>query len=226
MNVNAQTIQKFLGMSQLRPVNAAAAAPVAPTLTVTPRLSNAESRRRAERLIAEGDELFRGQNFHPALQKYKAAASAAPDMAEAFWREGHALVATKNFGLATTAFKRAVGLTEDLGRGGFQLDDLYGKATMSKSGHLESLAEYALSHSGSSDPYFLLGVFLTYDGQPARADKFFQRASDLAGIAGGHIAVFLSPVEETPRLSLPRLKPTVSSAASVPLMPIAAETEI
>src|SRR5205814_7224054 len=99
MNVNAQTIQKFLGMSQLRPVNAVLAAPaaLAPALTVAPRVSNAESRRRAERLIAEGDELFRGQNFHAALQKYKAAASAAPDVAEALWRQGHALVATKNF---------------------------------------------------------------------------------------------------------------------------------
>ena len=67
-------------------------------------------------MIAEGDELFRAQNFHSALQKYKLAASTAPDLAEAFWRKGHALVATHNYDLATTAFKRAIALTEDLGR--------------------------------------------------------------------------------------------------------------
>ena len=52
-----------------------------------------------------------------------------------------------------------------------------------------------MTHRNSSDPYFLLGLFLEYDDQPARAEKFFQKASDLAGISGGHIAVFLAPAE-------------------------------
>ena len=116
-------------------------------------------------------------------------------MPEALWRQGHALVATHNYELAATAFKRAVGLTEDLDRGGFRLSDIYGSANMTKNQHLESLAEYAMTRRNSSDPYFLLGLFLEYDDQPARAEKFFQKASDLAGISGGHIAVFLAPAE-------------------------------
>ena len=134
-------MQKFLGLKDIRP---AAVATSTASIAVTPptpaknlsdvlsRFSNVESRRKAERMIAEADELFRGQNFHSALQKYKLAASTAPDLAEAFWRQGHALVATHNYDLAATAFRRAIALTEDLSRGGFRLSDIYGGANMTK----------------------------------------------------------------------------------------------
>src|SRR5262249_11186304 len=168
-----------------------------------------------ERMINEGDELFRVQNFHSALQKYKLAGSTAPDLPEAFWRQGHALVATHNYDLATTAFKRAIALTEDLGRGGFRLNDLYASAMIAKNQHLESLAEWAMNRRNSPDPYFLLGLFLEYDGQPARAEKFFQKASDLAGISGGHIAVFLAPAEPAPT---PPRDPRSRPATTVPFV--------
>jgi hypothetical protein len=227
---NAAALQKFLGLKDIRPATAApvavAAARPAPAkdlLDVLSRFSNVDSRRKAERIMSEGDELFRGQNFHSALQKYKLAASTAPDLAEAFWRQGHALIATHNYDLAATAFKRAIALTDDLSRGGFRLNDIYGSANMTKGQHLESLAEWAMNRSASADPYFLLGIFLNYDGQAARADKFFQKASSLAGIGGGHIAVFLAPSEEAPR---PRIEGTARPAVSVPVTPISARTEL
>jgi len=198
--------------------------PIAKTLdNVLARFSNVESRRKAERIITEGDELFRAQNFHSALQKYKLAASTAPDLAEALWRQGHALIATHNYDLATTAFKRAIAHTEDLGRGGFRLNDLYAGAAMTKTQHLESLAEWAMGRSNSSDPYFLLALFLNYDGQAARAEKFFQKASDLAGISGGHIAVFLAPAEDAAKV---RTEGTARPAAPVPVVPISVATEL
>jgi tetratricopeptide (TPR) repeat protein len=210
-------VQKFLGLGQLRPVApvisrpAVGARPVAPIVdSIVSRFSNTDSRRRAEKLVTEADELFKAQNFHSALQKYKLAASTAPDMPEAFWRQGHALVATHNYELAATAFKRAIALTEDLGRAGFRLSDIYGSANMTKQQHLESLAEWATSKRNSSDPYFLIGLFLEYDGQPARAEKFFQKANDLAGISGGHIAVFLDP-------AAPSLLNSIEHAAAKPV---------
>jgi tetratricopeptide (TPR) repeat protein len=231
--VTALAVQKFLGLKDIRPLSfggapsALASAPVpAPLRTlgdVLGRVSNVESRRKAERMLNDGDELFRAQNFHSALQKYKLAGSTAPDLAEAFWRQGHALVATHNYDLATTAFKRAVALTEDLGRGGFRLSDLYGGAAITKNQHLESLAEWATNRRNSSDPYFLLGLFLEYDGQPARAEKFFQKASDIAGISGGHIAVFLAPGEAAP---IPRADHVSRPATTVPLIPVSTGTDI
>ena len=94
---------------------------------------------------------------------------------------------------------------------------------MTKAQHLESLAEWATTRSNSADPYFLLGLFLNYDGQTARADKFFQKASDLAGISGGHIAVFLAPAEEAAR---PRIEGTARPAAPTPIVAISAGTEL
>jgi hypothetical protein len=231
--VTAIALQKFLGLKDIRPLTlgtapaAVAAAPVPAPLRmlgdVLARVSNVESRRKAERMISEGDELFRAQNFHSALQKYKLAGSTAPDVPEAFWRQGHALVATHNYDLATTAFKRAIALTEDLGRGGFRLSDIYAGASMTKNAHLESLAEWAINRRNSSDPYFLLALFLQYDGQPTRAEKFFQKASDLAGISGGHIAVFLAPAEAAPA---PRADHVSRPATTVPLIPISTGTDI
>jgi hypothetical protein len=173
----------LLGLAEARATPIAGAKPIV-------RLANAEYRRKAEKYLAEGDALFHSQKYHSALQKYKLAANAAPDMAEAYWRQGHAMIATSNFDLASGAFKRAIALSDDTTRAGFQLKDLYGAGVISKDAHLDALAGHALERSGSSDPYFLLGVFLTYDGQRDRAEKFFDRAAELAGISGGHIAAF------------------------------------
>src|SRR5262249_40452480 len=142
---------------------------------------------------------------------------------EAFWRQGHALIATHNYDLAATAFKRAIALTDDLSRGGFRLSDIYGGANMTKGQHLESLAEWAMNRNTSADPYFLLGIFLNYEGQQARAEKFFQKASSLAGISGGHIALFFSPTLESPT---PRGERTAPPAVSVPVTPISIGREL
>jgi tetratricopeptide (TPR) repeat protein len=145
-------------------------------------------------------------------------------MPEAFWRQGHALVATHNYELAATAFKRAIALSEDLGRGGFRLSDIYGGANMTKQQHLESLAEWATTKRNSADPYFLIGLFLEYDGQATRAEKFFQKANELAGISGGHIAVFLDPV--APSLLKAVEKAAATQAKDVPVVPISTTREI
>jgi tetratricopeptide (TPR) repeat protein len=163
--------------------------------------SNIAQRRKADQQIATGDMLFREQKFHAALQRYKDAARLAPDMAEPYWRQGHALIATANFELAGGAFKRALALDPTTSREGFTLDKLYGAATIAKTGHLEDLAAWALDHAGSSEPYFLMGVTLHYDGQADRAGKFFSRAAEMAGATGGHIAVF-APAVPAPERTL------------------------
>jgi tetratricopeptide (TPR) repeat protein len=179
------------------------AAPARPAV----RVASPAMRLKAERYLAEGDALFLEQRFHSALQKYKLASKAAPDMAESHWRRGHGLVATGNFDLAAAAFKRALLFDADPHRGGFRLDELYGPAAMAKTVHLERLAEHALEHEHSADAYFLLGVFLAYDGQRERADKFFARALDLSGAGGWHVAAFLDaaapPARPRPALAAP-----------------------
>jgi tetratricopeptide (TPR) repeat protein len=153
--------------------------------------SNIAQRRKADQQIATGDMLFREQKFHAALQRYKDASRLAPDMAETYWRQGHALIATANFALAGGAFKRALALDSATSRDGFSLDQLYGPATIAKTSHVEDLAAWALDHANTSDAYFLMGVTLQYDGQADRAAKFFARAAEIAGPSGSHIAAFV-----------------------------------
>jgi tetratricopeptide (TPR) repeat protein len=167
----------------------AAAQPVKVERPALP-LTNIVQRRKADQQISTGDMLFREQNFHAALQRYKTAAQLAPDMAEAYWRQGHALIATANYELASGAFKRALALDPNTGREGFTLAKLYADAELTKTAHIEGLAGWALTRGESSDPYFLMAVTLYYDGQADRAAPFFARAAQISGVAGGHIAAF------------------------------------
>jgi hypothetical protein len=192
------------------------------------RISSIESRRKAERYLAEGDTLFRAQKFHSALQKYKLASNSAPDVAETYWRQGHAMIATSNFSLAAGVFKRAIALSDDIGRADFTLDHLYGAAGAAKIVHIEQLAAHALEHSDTSDPYFLIGVTLAYDGQRERAGKFFERAADLAGGSGGHIAAFRDGIE-APIVAAADESPIPPAAAKrpvAPIVPVSVGTEI
>jgi hypothetical protein len=206
-------VKQFLGLPRnyaQNPVRQAAPAlPIAPRVAAKPavRVANAESRARAELFVAQGDKLFREQQYHSAVQKYKLAAEAAPDYAEAYWREGHALAASNRFELAATCFKRALAIDGDIRRGGFQLDSLYDGALLSKHGHLEALAADALAHETSADPYFSLGVFLQYDGQPERAAKFFRKAAELSSGDISHLAHFVAPAAERRPATVPVSRP-------------------
>jgi tetratricopeptide (TPR) repeat protein len=183
--------------------------PVAPlqdqAVRLKVRTSNAESRRRADRYIALGDELFQKHQWHSALQKYKLAGQLAPDVAECFWRQGHALIAVNQFGQAAATFRRALLLDDDATRGGFELKLLYADGVAAKNSHLEALAGEALASTVSSDAYFLIGVTLHYDGQTERAHKFFERAAALSADDGRLVESFLAPkpAPGLPALTLP-----------------------
>jgi|GEM_PF-1426126 len=169
------------------------------TVRLKVRTSNAESRRRADRYMAQGDELFLKHNWHSALQKYKLAGQLAPDVAECFWRQGHALVAVNQFGQAADAFRRALLLNEDTGRGGFRLSTLYADSEAAKNSHLEALAAEALRSTISSDAYFLIGITLHYHGEPERAQKFLTRAAELSSEDARLVEAFRAP-EPSPGL--------------------------
>ena len=194
-------VKQFLGLNRNFAMGPLRQPTVAiPRVTAKPavRVSNADARRKADTYIAQGDELFREQKYHSAVQKYKAAAESAPDIAEAYWRQGHTLVASNRYDLAAGCFKRALAVEGDVRRGGFSLDELYGPAAISRQSHLEALAADALDRSTSSDPFFVLGVFLQYDGQAGRAVKFFHRAAELAAGNAAHIAWFIPGASEPP----------------------------
>lgn len=182
------------GAAPPEPAAAGAADPVRPDI----RQSNAAARQRAGRFLEFGDNLFGQQRYHESLQRYKSAAGAAPDLAEPHFRQAQALIATSRFDLAAAAFRRGLALDDDVRRGGFQLDNLYGDAQLAKHAHLEALAQAALNRPLESDPLFLLGVFLFYDGQAERSRAFFARAAELSGPDAAHLAPFLEAMAAAP----------------------------
>lgn len=151
------------------------------------RLTSARSVQNAESLIAAGVRLFRGQKYHGALQKFRSATRAAPELAEAHFLHGHALTAMNRLDDAADAFKHAVRLGGDPERRGFHLDDIYSDARVSKSAHVESVAQAALDNPSDPNLLIVLGMFLHYDGQPERAARFFARANSLVGPAAPHL---------------------------------------
>lgn len=194
-------VQRFLGL------HAAAGAPASARLldstprATTPadiaarlRTSNEAARQRARQWMARGDSLFHAQRCHEALQRYKSAIEAAPDLAEAYVRQGFALIVVNQPKLAAKAFKISLHLDPEVWRTGFQLDDLYQDNHLAKTAHLELLAQSSLDRPEDADLVFLVGMMLWADGDRERARGFLQKAHDMVGPA----ADFLNPLLNRP----------------------------
>ncbi|MHB8973323.1 MAG: tetratricopeptide repeat protein [Pirellulaceae bacterium] len=207
-------VDRFLGIRR-SPLEVAPPAAVAPDVTpreVTPagvagklRKSNEEARARGTRFLEFGNSLFLEQRFHEALQRYKSAIEAAPDMSEAYVREGFALIAVNQYRLATKAFKIALELDPEYVKSGFRLDDLYGDNRLAKTSHLELLAREAIEKPGDADLLFLVGISLYTDGEVERARRFLAKATEFGG-------------EEAARLLAPLLG-TAAPPEVVPAVP-------
>ncbi len=143
------------------------------------RVANAVYRQRAWKFIGYGDNHFQKQAFPDAYRRYKAAAKSAPDVVEAYLRQGQAMVAVGNYPLAARAFKRALTMAPEWSDADFQLAELYGDNQLAKNAHLEALAAAAEAEPHNGDLMLLLGVQLFFDGQAQRSRKFFQSAMRL-----------------------------------------------
>ncbi len=169
------------------------------------RNSNDEARARARRFMELGDAQFQKQQFNSALQRYKSAIEAAPDLVDAYVHQGFALLAVGQYRLAAKALKIAVELDPEFIKAAFQLDDLYGPNRLAATSHLEMLAQEAMEQPENGDLLFLVGMMLYADGEPERARKFFRRAVQLGGPeAARWLAPLLTtdaPAEAVPALA-------------------------
>lgn len=148
------------------------------------RPANAAATARARQFVAFGDERFREQDFSLAYQRYKKAAQSAPDLADAYFRQGLAQIALGHYPSAAAAIKRGLAFQPRWPGSDFRLDQLYGDNRLAKTNHLERLADAAANDADNADLLFLVGIELHFDGQAARARPFFERAADLGQDAG------------------------------------------
>ncbi len=152
----------------------------------------------ARKFVAYGDALFAEQRFHAAVQRYKSAITAAPDLPETYYHQAFALVAIKQYSLAARALRIGVELDADLLRGGNLLATLYGDNHLVRTAHLEQLADHTLANPGDGDLYFLVGAFLMANGEGERAQRFLQKAADLAPPGSTLLDPLLAPVPRRP----------------------------
>jgi tetratricopeptide (TPR) repeat protein len=158
------------------------------------RATNAQAIALALKFIGYGDALFAQQKYAEANDRYRKASNSAPQLADAWFRQGFALSATGRYDLALGAIKRGLKLNPKWPKSGFEMDELYGPDAMSKTAHLDAMANVAEGKPNDADLLFLIGVHLHFDGQAERAKTFFQRAAQLAGgddASADHIKAFL-----------------------------------
>jgi len=156
------------------PFAAPDAAPAADRPEVSEQAAN-----RAWRFIGFGDAQFTAGNFLEANVRYRKAVAAAPRLGDPYFRQGYALMAAGRWDLAADAIRRGLSHQPDWADSGFTNAELYADNPTMKAEHMRRLAEAAEEDEHDADRLFLLGVMLHFDGKPARAKPFLQRAAQV-----------------------------------------------
>ncbi len=156
------------------------------------RATNTQANALAWRFIGFGDAQFAAQKFADANQRYRKASQSAPQLADAWFRQGFALSAIGRYDLAVGAINRGLKINPNWAKSGFDLKELYGPDELAKDARLDVLAQAAADKPNDANLLFLVGVHLHFDGQAEQAEQFFQRAKELAGDDAEHIRTFMS----------------------------------
>jgi tetratricopeptide repeat protein len=146
-----------------------------------PKNTSPEQKARAGKFIGFGDANFAEQKYLAAIERYKSASRIAPDLAEPYLRQGHALVALGQYENAVKAFRRGLRIRPEWSGSPFRLDQLYGPDRIAKVSHIEALAKAVEANPLDSNLLMALGVQLFFDGQAERASVFFARVAQLGG---------------------------------------------
>ena len=143
--------------------------------------SSLMARKKCRESMVNGDRLFAEKKYANALNQYKQASTFAPDIAESFFRQGHAYLASNRLRLAARSFQRGFDVEPDIKRRGFALSQLYDdkKNPIPKKLHFDELARTALQKPTDPEAYLLIGLMLHYDGEKERAQKFFRQAEQI-----------------------------------------------
>ncbi|HWB07779.1 MAG TPA: hypothetical protein VG826_00945 [Pirellulales bacterium] len=167
-------------------------------LSLKLRVANAPSLARGRQFLEYGDARFRRQEFSEAFQRYRKAAEAAPNLADAYFRQALAQAALGRFRPAVNSIKRGMAIAPNWPSGEFRLGQLYGDSLAAKQTHFEQLALAAEKEPENSELLFLLGVEILLDGQPARAGTFLERAGEL-GLDSELVGPFLAVASQQAR---------------------------
>ena len=159
------------------------------------RKSNVEARNRARQFIEFGDAQFSARNLAGAYDRYKKAAEAAPDQADAYFRQGHALADLGRYNQAAAAFRRGLRLRADWPDSGFQLSELYGDNQAAPAAMFAALERVLEARPDDVDAQYVAGVQFFFDGRHDQARSSFERARKL-GEAATQIEPYLKSLQQ------------------------------
>jgi tetratricopeptide (TPR) repeat protein len=159
------------------------------------RESNAQARERARQFIEFGDAQFTARNLVGAYDRYKKASEAAPDMAEPFFRMGHALADLGRYDQAVVAFRRGLSLRSDWPASGFRLADLYGDNLAARAAMFEALKHALEARPDDASAHYVAAVQLFFDDRQEQAHASFERARKL-GEAAAYVEPYLQRADE------------------------------
>ena len=147
----------------------------------TPKARIPSSKARAGKFIGFGDANFANQKYLAAIERYKSASRIAPDLAEPYLRQGHALVALGQYENAVKAFRRGLRIRGRVER----ISVSAGSALRSRSDRQgqphRDIGQSRRSQSAGCQSADRLGMQLFFDGQAERAGVFFARVAQLGG---------------------------------------------
>ena len=147
------------------------------------RVTNSRQRQLAQRFIELGDKLFREGQFRAAYFQYREAEKAAPDVADTYFRQAFALIATRQYPMAFDALKKGLSLDEQWPTRGFRLAMLYGGRDLDARHHRADLALVIEQSPTNAEFLFLLAVHLYCDDRVIEAKEFFRQARTSSSVA-------------------------------------------
>ena len=201
-----------------------AGGPQVPGRPANVRASNAAAQERARKLISIGDGWFAKLRYADALESYKQAVKAAPDIADGYVRQMAVFIAQQRYFEAVTILKSGLRISTSVIDGNFRIRPLYGDNNLTYTAHLEALAAEA-QRQPMSDLWFLTGVMLYFGDDPARAAPFLAKAGQTAVGETWHIAVFNESLKKyVAQNPAPAAAPVANNpAAAPPVRPVRAD---
>jgi tetratricopeptide (TPR) repeat protein len=163
------------------------------------RATNAQATALGQKYIGYGDAWFAKGKYFDANARYRDAARSAPQLADAYFRQGFALAALGNYDAAVKVMRRGLAIDPRWPDSPFRLDDLYGPNAAAKNTQFSALPRAAKEKPRDADAAFLLGVYYHFNGQPDLAAESFNRAARLLGGHSQFIEGFLSKENGPPR---------------------------
>ncbi len=189
--LNAPVLPQFPALAGVQPAPGVVP-PLAPPANPPARpVVNDQMRARAQEHLNAGDQHFRGGRYHIALQRYKDATTAVPDLAEGFMRQGWALLALNQYDVAARAMRKGLQLKPDWHTAAFRLQDIYPDG-IAKGAHRDALERAARDRDTDPQMSFLAGLFAWADRDMDRARGWLTKANQHEIGDATYITTFLN----------------------------------